>query len=84
MDNVRVDDWTQLLTLLLSQRLEINAMESALKNAGILTAAQVTEIRRQAMNTAKAWSADGDALALLKVHSSPDATMLVPLRQEEL
>jgi len=84
MQNVKPDEWTQLLTLLLSQRLEMNAIESALKNASILTAAQIREIRIQAMNTAKAWSADGDVLALLKVHSSPDATMLVPLKSKEL
>jgi hypothetical protein len=33
--------WKELLTLLLSQRLEINAIESALKTASILTDAQV-------------------------------------------
>ena len=73
-------EWRQLLTLLLSQRLELNAIESALKTANILTDAQVKAIRTQASDTAKAWSAnDGDdVLALLRVHSSPAATMLVP------
>lgn len=41
-------EWKQLLTLLLSQRLEINAIESALKTARILTDTQVKEIRTQA------------------------------------
>ena len=72
--------WKELLTLLLSQRLEINAIESALKAAGVLTDSQVKEIRTQASDTAKAWSSkDGDdALTLLRVHSSPMATMSVP------
>jgi hypothetical protein len=82
MINVEPGDWRQLLTLLLAQRLEINALESALKMASILTDAQIREIRTQASDTAKAWSAkDGDdPLALLRVHSSPAATMLVPPR----
>ena len=71
----------ELLTLLLSQRLEINAVESALKMARVLTYAQIREIRTQALDTAKAWSSkdSDDVLALLRVHSSPFATMLVPL-----
>jgi hypothetical protein len=48
--------WKELLTLLLSQRLAINALESALKTAGILADAQVREIRTQTSDTAKAWS----------------------------
>ena len=85
MDNVTAGEWRQLLTLLLSQRLEINAVESALKTAGILTDAQIKEIRTQAADTAKAWSSDesDDVLALLRVHSSPFATMLLPPRREE-
>ena len=80
MIHVNPGEWKQLLTILLSQRLEINALESALKSAGILTAAQTKEIRKQAMATAAAWSSrDGDdVLTLLRAHSSPDATMLVP------
>ena len=80
MDNVPTGDWRQLLRLLLSQRLEINAIESALRNANILTEAQTKEIRNQAWDTAKAWSSDDrdDVLALISVHLSPAATMLVP------
>jgi hypothetical protein len=85
MDNVSTGEWRELLTLLLSQRLEINAIESALRTADILTAAQIEEIRKQASDTAKAWSAkDGDdVLALLRVHSSPLANMSVPPKQEQ-
>ena len=77
--------WKELLTLLLSQRLEINAIESALKTASILTDAQVKEIRTQALDTAKAWSSkdSDDVLALLRVHSSPLATMSVPRTREQ-
>jgi hypothetical protein len=77
--------WKELLTLLLSQRLEINALESALKNANILTGAQITEIRTQTSDTAKAWSSkeSDDVLALLRVHSSPLATMFVPPIREQ-
>jgi hypothetical protein len=73
-------EWRQLLTLLLSQRLELNAIESALKSTNILTDAQIKAIRTQASDTAKAWSANetDDVLALLRIHSSPAATMLVP------
>jgi len=85
MDNVTTVEWRQLLRLLLSQRLEINAIESALKTAGVLTDAQIKEIRTQASDTAKAWSSNesDDVLALMRVHSSPFATMLVPPRREE-
>jgi hypothetical protein len=77
-------EWKELLTLLLSQRLEINALESALKAANILTDAQIKEVRTQASDTAKAWSSkdSDDVLALLRVHSSPLATMSVPRIQE--
>jgi hypothetical protein len=80
MENVTAGEWRQLLTLLLSQRLELNAMESALKNASILTGPQIKAIRTQARDTAQAWSSQesDDVLTLLRVHSSPDATMLVP------
>jgi len=73
-------EWRLLLRLLLAQRLELNAIESALTNARILTRAQIKEIRKQASDTAGAWSAreDDDVLRLIAVHSSPDATMLVP------
>jgi hypothetical protein len=42
------------------------------------------EIRTQASETAKAWSAGGDddVLTLIRIHSSPDATMLVPPARE--
>lgn len=72
--------WKELLTFLLSQRLEINAIESALKTASILTGAQIQEIRTQASDTARAWSSkdSDDVLALLRVHSSPLANMSVP------
>jgi hypothetical protein len=85
MDQMTTVEWKQLLTLLLSQRLEINAIESALKTAGILTDTQIREIRTQASDTAKAWSSNDsdDVLALLRVHSSPTATMLVPPKRAE-
>jgi hypothetical protein len=85
MNNVTNMEWRHLLTLLLSQRLEINAIESALKAASILTDTQIREIRTQASDTAKAWSSkdSDDVLALLRVHSSPAATMLVPPLREE-
>ena len=84
MDNVTTGEWRELLTILLSQRLEINALESALKTTSILTDAQIKEIRTRASDTAKAWSSkDGDdVLALLRVHSSPFASMSVPPRPE--
>ena len=80
MDNVTAGEWRTLLTLLLSQRLEINAIENALTGARILTDAQLKEIRTQSTDTAKAWSStDGDdVLKLIRVHSSPGASMLVP------
>jgi hypothetical protein len=85
MDQVTTAEWRQLLRLLLSQRLEMNAVESALKTAGILTAGQIKEIRTQASDTANAWTSQegDDVLALLRAHSSPLATMLVPPRREE-
>jgi hypothetical protein len=85
MDYVTTAEWRRLLALLLAQRLEINALESALKTAGILTDSQIREIRTQASDTAKAWSSNegDDVLALLRVHSSPAATMLVPPKREE-
>jgi hypothetical protein len=85
MDHVTTVEWRELLTILLAQRLEINAMESALKTAGIVTDAQIKQIRTQASDTAKAWSSrDGDDIvALLRAHSSPFATMSVPPPREE-
>ena len=82
--NVTTAEWRELLTLALSQRLEINAIESALKAAGVLTDAQIKAIRKQATDTARAWSANesDDVLALLRAHSSPYATMLVPPRED--
>ena len=72
-------EWKQLLTLLLAQRLELNAIEGALKAANVLTGAQLKEIRTQASDTAKAWSSkeDDDVLALLRVHASPLASMTI-------
>ena len=74
------DEWNLLLRLLLAQRLELNAVESAVVNANILRREQVKEIRRQARETAQEWGSrpDDDVLKLLQVHSSPDATMSVP------
>jgi len=73
-----------LLQLVLAQRLEINAIESALKNAGALADSQIQEIRLQASKAAEVWSRDGgiDLLGLIGVHSSPTANMLMPLSQE--
>ena len=80
MPDVPAGEWRLLLRLLLAQRLDLNAIESALKNARILTDAQIKEIRTQAADTANAWSSkdSDDVFALLRVHSSPMATMLVP------
>ena len=78
------EEWRELLTLLLAQRLELNAIANALKTANILSGAQIKEIRQQALDTAKAWSSkeSDDVMALLRVHSSPLATMSVPLKPE--
>ena len=79
MEELKTGEWRQLLTILLAQRLELNAVENALKTANILTGPQIREMRIQASNAAKAWSAPGDdLLALLRVHSSPDARMSIP------
>ena len=85
MDNVTIAEWRLLLRLVLAQRLEVNAIESALKRARALTDAEIKEIRAQASDTAKAWSSgnDDDVLNLIRVHSSPDATMLVPPTREQ-
>jgi len=48
------DEWKSLLRIVLAQRLEMNAIESALKRAGALTDAELKEIRRQASETATA------------------------------
>jgi len=73
-----------LLRLVLAQRLEINAVESALKRAGALTDAEVKAIREQASATAKAWSSGegDDVLDLIRIHASPAANMLVPPARE--
>ena len=70
----------ELVRLVLAQRLEMNAMTSALKEAGILTEWQIREMRKQAADTATAWAADeeGKVLRLIRVHGSPAATMGVP------
>ncbi|MGA2146582.1 MAG: hypothetical protein ABSH49_16635 [Bryobacteraceae bacterium] len=84
MHDGETSEWRELLTILLAQRLEINAVESALRAAGILTDGQIKEIRTQASDTAKAWSSKegDDALELLRIHSSPFATMLAPPKRE--
>jgi hypothetical protein len=73
-----------LLQLVLAQRLEINAIESALKNAGALADSQIQEIRLQSAKAAEVWSRDAgiDLLGLIRVHSSPNAKMLMPLSPE--
>jgi hypothetical protein len=85
MDNVTTAEWRLLLRLVLAQRLEINAIESALKRAKALTDAEVKEIRKQSSETATAWSSrdSDDVLALIRIHSSPEATVLVPPAQEQ-
>jgi len=74
------DEWRQLLRLLLAQRLELNAIETAMENASILTREQIREIRTQAGNSAAAWSSHetDDVLKLFAIHASPNATMAVP------
>ena len=74
-----------LLALVLAKRLEINAIESVLKRAKALTDAEVKAIRTQASQTATAWSSDDrdDVLALIRIHSSSEATMLVPPTRSE-
>jgi hypothetical protein len=73
-----------LLQLILAQRLEMNAIESALQGAGVLTGSQLHEVRVQAAKSAEVWSRDAgiDLLGLIRTHSSPDATMLLPLSRE--
>jgi hypothetical protein len=73
-----------LLQLVLAQRLEINAIESTLKNAGVLADSQIREIRLQASKAAEVWSRDGsiDLLGLIRMHASPNANTLMPLSQE--
>jgi hypothetical protein len=85
MDNVTAAEWKLLLRLVLAQRLEINAIESALKRAKALTDVELKAIRMQASETAEAWSSDDrdDVLALIRVHSSSEATMLVPPAREQ-
>jgi len=82
---LKAEEWKLLLRLVLSQRLEINAIETALTSSKALTAAQVKEIRKQASQAAKSWSSDDsdDVLALIRIHSSPEATMLVPPIRED-
>jgi hypothetical protein len=85
MDNPTTGEWRQLLRLVLAQRLEINAIESALKRAKALTDVELKEIRTQASDTAKAWSSDDsdDVLTLIGIHSSSHAAMLVPPTAEQ-
>ena len=77
-------EYRLLLELVLAQRLEINAIESALKDARVLTDAQIQQIRLEASKTAEVWSRDDsiDVLRLIRMHSFPNANMLVPLSQE--
>jgi len=51
---------------------------------GVLADSQLQEIRLQASKAAEAWSQNAsiDVLGLIQMHSSPTATMLVPLSQE--
>jgi hypothetical protein len=85
MGSVTAAEWRLLLRLVLAQRLEINAIESALKRAKALTDVEIREIREQASETATAWSSgdSDDVLTLIRVHSSPGATMLVPPAPEQ-
>lgn len=85
MVNVTTAEWRLLLTLVLAQRLEINAIESALKRAKALTDVEIKAIRTQASETAEAWSSGDldDVLTLIRVHSSSGATMLVPPTREQ-
>jgi hypothetical protein len=84
MDSANTTEWRLLLRLVLAKRLEINAIESALKRANALTDAEIKAIRKQASETAEAWSAGDhdDILTLIRVHASPHATMLVPPAEE--
>ena len=87
MDNVTTAEWKLLLRLVLAQRLEINAIESALKRAKTLTDVEIKAIRTQASDTATAWSSgesddSNHVLTLIRVHSSPSAAMLVPPTRE--
>jgi hypothetical protein len=84
-NNPTTGEWRQLLRLVLAQRLEINAIESALKRAKALTDAELKQIRTQASDTAKAWSSNDndDVLTLISIHSSSNATMLVPPAEEQ-
>ena len=83
-DLIDQDRYRLLLQLILAQRLEMNAIEEGLKGSGVLADSQVQEIRLQAWKTAENWSRDDniDVLALIQIHSSPGAKMLVPLSQE--
>ena len=84
MDNANNSEWREVLRLVLAQRLELNAIESALKRAKVLTEVELKEIRRQASETAIAWSSkdSDDVLTLIRIHSSPDASMQVPPTQD--
>jgi hypothetical protein len=55
---LKAEEWKLLLRLMLSQRLEINAIETALTSSKALTEGQVKEIRKQASQAAKSWSSD--------------------------
>ena len=78
-------EWRTLLRLVLAQRLELNAIEAGLKNAGLLSDPQLKEIRKQAADTAAAWSSrdDDDVLALIRIHGSPGASLDIgpPLKE---
>jgi hypothetical protein len=85
MDRSTNAEWSELLRLLLAQRLELNAVESALQTAGIVTADQIKELRQQTGNTAKSWSSkeQDDVLRLIRIHSMPEASMQMPPAKEQ-
>ena len=85
MANITAAEWRELLSILLAQRLELNALESVLRSSSILTAAQIKDIRTQAADTAKAWSSreDDDVLKLLRIHSLPQASMTLQPPEED-
>lgn len=76
-------EYRLLLQLILAQRLEMNAIESALKSTGVLAESQIRDIREEASKTAAAWARDAsiNVLDLIRVHSSPKATVLAPLSE---
>ena len=84
MPDISPGHWRELLSFLLAQRLGLNAMESALQPAGILSVKEIPAIRAQAADTAQSWSArDGDGvLKLLRVRGPAKASLPVPGRDK--